>query len=138
MQQKSTARVAIVSSLVTILIVAVVGGGGYLAHTTFIAPWWHQYQASQQSRSIIDAVSRVVLLPHDEDPQVMTIIDAAQLKQGNEFFAAAEDGDATLYYPTSGIIILFDTKNNKLINMGNVASSTVSGALPLTTPKSSL
>lgn len=128
MEQKEVIRIALVSSLGTFLLVAVIGGGGYFAYTKVVAGWIEQYQAAQETKTIIRDVGEVVLLPEDDTPQIATISNAEQLKKGDTFFASAKNGDATLFYKTSGIVILFDLEAHKLLNMGVIATSSESAS----------
>lgn len=128
MEQKDIIRIALISSIGTFLGIVVIGGGGYFLYTKVVVGWIQQYQAAQETKTIIKDVGEVVLLPYDDTPQVATIANAEQLKQGDQFFASAKNGDVALFYKTSGTIVLFDLKNHKLLNMGTIATSSASAS----------
>jgi hypothetical protein len=124
MDNRSPLKLIILTSVSTIVLLLVLGVGGYFLYSKFGAPWFIAWQEAEQSRKILAQVGKVVLLPPDEKPQVSTILDAEEIKASGQFFANAQVGDAVVLYPESGMLILFDLKNNKLLNMGTVATST--------------
>lgn len=138
MERNEVKRIVIMSSLGTLLAIIVIGVGGYFIYTNYLAGWVEQYKIAQQSKSIVEEVGKAVLLPQDETPQVSKILDAAQLKKGDAFFASAENGDAALLYEKSGLIILFDLEKHKVLNMGMIATSSddATAATPASGPDS--
>lgn len=123
MDKKEVRKIVITTLFSTVVAIVVLGGGGYLLYAKAVAPWVRDFQIKQQANTILRAVGKVVLLPPDEEPQVSTIINAEELRAGDSFFELAKDGDAAIFYPASGMIILFDLKTNKLLNMGTIATS---------------
>lgn len=75
------------------------------------------------SERIIDKVSKIYLLPENEDPAIVQIQDVSQL-EGQDFFKKAINGDYLLAYEENNIAIIYREPDNKLINIGfSVAGS---------------
>lgn len=66
---------------------------------------------------IIDRVDKLMVLPSDEIPTVLDITDINTLKD-KPFFQKAEIGFKVLVYAKSGKSILYDPKNNKIVEIG--------------------
>ena len=128
MDKKETVRLVVISSLVTFFVVIILFGGGYLLYTKYISGFISRYQVDRQSKAILTEVGKVVFLPEEEKPEVATILNAEQLKINDSFFASAKNGDATLFYDKSGMIILFSMESHKLLNMGIIATSSASAS----------
>jgi len=94
-----------------------------------------QQVAQEQVDSIIQAVSKLVVLPQDETPTVATVTDLSQL-QGQPFFADAKVGDKVIMYPQAEKAILYDPTSNKVVEIApfNVgaeeASASATSSLP--------
>ena len=83
--------------------------------------------AAQQVKDVIAEVSRLMILPQDEQPTVATVSDPDKLK-GQLFFANAKVGDKVLIYTKAQKAILYDPVADKIvevapINIGTNASS---------------
>lgn len=119
--------------MIVLLIVAAVGigGSGYL---------YMQYQkvnnllktpgvAGQlEAKDLIRQISRLMVLPKDEDPTVATVSDLQKLKD-QPFFKNAQNGDKVLIYTKSALAILYSPKMDKIIAVSPVNLG--QGATPL-------
>jgi hypothetical protein len=80
--------------------------------------------ARAERDSLTKEIGKLMDLPKDEEPTIATISDISKLKN-QSFFAKAKNGDKLLIYTKAKKAILYDTENNKIIEVGplNVVSS---------------
>ncbi len=81
--------------------------------------------AKQETRDLVAAVSKLIVLPDGEDPTVATVSEPNKLKS-QAFFAKAQKGDKVLIYTNAKKAILYNPETNKIIevapiNIGNPA-----------------
>ena len=81
-----------------------------------------QAQASRVLE-VKDKISRLMTLPSDETPTLMTVTDKDKLKS-QAFFKDAENGDLLLIFPQAKKAIIYRESENKIINAGPIAIST--------------
>ena len=81
-----------------------------------------QAQASRVLE-VKDKISRLMTLPSDETPTLMTVTDKDKLKS-QAFFKDAENGDLLLIFPQAKKAIIYRESANKIINAGPIAIST--------------
>jgi len=74
--------------------------------------------SQQESDNLISEVGKLIELPADQQPVVITIQDVEVLAQQQSFFLGAENGDKLLVYQNKAII--YSPAKNKLINVGPV------------------
>lgn len=75
--------------------------------------------AQTEQKTLIDKVGKLIELPQDEEPTVATVSDITKLK-GQPFFAKAQNGFKVLIYSKAKRAILYDPKNNKIIEVGPI------------------
>ena len=80
----------------------------------------------QQADAILQKVGRLIELPANETPTMVTITNAASVKQTQPFLANAENGDVLIIYTTDHTAILYRPSQNKLIAVGPVTQQTAS------------
>lgn len=86
--------------------------------------------------AIIEAVSKLIVLPADERPQIITLTDAdIERFKGQPFFKNAKAGNILLIYAKNKKAILFDPVNNRIIDTAPLASPEPS---PTATPTATL
>jgi hypothetical protein len=74
-------------------------------------------QASQaEVKSLIEKVSRLLVVPTDETPTVATVSDPDALK-GQAFFADAKKGDKVLIYSNAKKAVLYDPVLDKIVTV---------------------
>lgn len=66
---------------------------------------------------VIKQVGKLVILPTDEQPTLATVSDASKLKNSQQFFVNAVDGDKLLVYAKSKKVILYRPSQNKIVDM---------------------
>jgi len=93
--------------------------------------------AQDQTKVVIDAVSKLMILPTGEQPTVATVSDPAKLKD-QTFFVNAKVGDKVLIYTNAKKAILYSPAENKIVevapvNLGDTPA--VSGATTSDTAK---
>lgn len=73
-------------------------------------------EAIAESKKIVAAVSKLVVLPEGEEPTVATVTDKSKLAD-QPFFDNSEEGDKVLIYTTSQRAILYRPSSNKVIEI---------------------
>ena len=68
------------------------------------------------SKNLLDQVSKLIILPLDEEPTVATVTDIEKLKD-QAFFANAQVGDKVIIYSTAKKAILFRPSENKIVEV---------------------
>jgi len=71
------------------------------------------------SEEVIEMVGQLMVLPLDEKPTVATVSDPKKLL-GQPFFDRAEEGFKVLIYARSGKAILYDPKQDKIVEVGPI------------------
>jgi hypothetical protein len=74
---------------------------------------------SQQVTDTVSRVSKLILLPTNETPTIVTVKDASKLK-GEAFYTDAKDGDVTLVYSKQKRAILYRPSQNIIVNVAAV------------------
>ena len=80
-------------------------------------PAYQQKVAQAQAQSIVDKVSKLIILPK-ENPQIVIVQDIEKLRPLQPFFKDAENGDDVLVY--SNLAIIYSPTKNKIVNVGPV------------------
>jgi hypothetical protein len=108
--------------LITLLVVVVGGLGGAGVY------FYNQYQrartllkdpaaaAKEETRILVERVSRHMLLNTQETPIVAKVTDANQLAQ-NPFFANAQTGDVMLVFQEANRAVLFRPEADRIVNI---------------------
>ncbi len=81
----------------------------------------HKLQANntQQVKSLIAKVRKLVVVPADEIPTVATVVHADKLKS-QTFFQNANDGDKVLVYSREKEAILYRPSSNQIVTIAPV------------------
>lgn len=88
----------------------------------------YQYFQSQKNaqdpnfanKQVLNEVSKLVLLPQDEQPTIATVTDVTKLTT-QPFFAKAQNGDKVLIFANARKAVLFRPAINKVIEIGPVS-----------------
>jgi type II secretory pathway pseudopilin PulG len=75
--------------------------------------------AQEQTTMIIAQVAKIMQLPTDESPSVVTVNDKSKVA-GQPFFKNVENGDALLVYSKNLQAILYRPSTNMIIQVGPV------------------
>ena len=75
-----------------------------------------QKTAQEEVASIVDQVSKLMVLPEGESPTIATVTDPQALKD-QPFFAKATTGDKVLIYTNTRKVILYDPVQHKIIEV---------------------
>ena len=70
---------------------------------------------------LVSEIGKIINLPQGETPIIGTVDDLSKLSD-QPFFAQAKLGDKILIYKKSGVAYLYDPKQKKIINVGEVDS----------------
>lgn len=88
-------------------------------------------QASQaEVKSLIEKVSRILVVPTDETPTVATVSDPEALKD-QPFFAGAKKGDKVLIYSNAKKAVLYDPVADKIITVAPLNTESAAGTTPV-------
>ena len=79
---------------------------------------------SLEIEEVVSQVSRHLLLPQGEVPTLATIIDAATLAQEQAFYQNASDGDKLLIYLQNQRAIIYNPKQDIIVNVGPIVVDT--------------
>lgn len=83
------------------------------------SPAASQIAAAEEARDLVVKVGKLMLLPKDEGPTVATVTDVNKLKD-QFFFKNAKNGNKVLIFPNAKIAVIYDPKDNLIINAGFV------------------
>lgn len=97
-------------------------------------------EKEDESKKIIEEVSKIMVLPQNETPTVATVNDVEKLRATQPFFQLAKNGDKVLVYTNRAI--LYDPIAKKIVDVSRLSQSTASptlnnapaGASPIPTP----
>ncbi len=78
-----------------------------------------QQLAQNQTKSVLDKLGKLMVLPKDETPTIATVQDKGKLKE-QAFFAKAENGDKLVIYLKAKKAILFRESANKIVEVAPV------------------
>lgn len=82
---------------------------------------YYQVNKNISGDEVIKRVGELYVLPENEIPTILEVSDIELLKD-KPFFNKAEVGFKVLVYAISGKAILYDVKNNKVVEVGNINS----------------
>ncbi len=76
--------------------------------------------SEKQVASIVKKISKLIVVPSDEKPMIVPILNADELIAEQRFYIGSEDGDYVIVYPNAKKAIIYRESENKLINVGPV------------------
>lgn len=115
--------------LLFLLIVVILGALGYFGYS-----WWNlkkelqkiqtpegtQELQKKQTEEIIEKLKAHTVLPEDEQPIIVTVIDATALKKQSNFYEMAKNGDLVIIYFKAKKAYLYDPIADRILNIGPV------------------
>lgn len=75
--------------------------------------------AQETTARLVGKVSKLYVLPNDEQPTVVQVQDKEKLKD-QQFFTKAENGDYLLIYTNAKLALLYREKEDRLVNVGPI------------------
>jgi hypothetical protein len=94
--------------------------------------------SKQKVADTVTAVGKLILLPTNETPQILTVSDPSKL-QGQEFFANAATGDIVLIYSQAQKAILYRPSTNLIIAVAPInLTPQTSTTTPTVVPKTKI
>jgi len=99
------------------LLLLSLAGNYYLYQKTQKLSTNPQTAVQEQIMQIVATVSKLMELPADETPTIVTIANTADLKS-QPFFANAKPGDQVLMYPSAKRVIVYRPSDNRIIQVG--------------------
>ncbi len=82
-----------------------------------------QQVQEQETRKLIAAVSKLMVLPTDEQPVIATVADPDKLKD-QQFFANAKRGDKVLIYNNARKAILYSPTLKRVVEVAPLSTAT--------------
>ena len=79
----------------------------------------------EEVKSLIDKVSRLYLIPKDEEPTVATVSDPQILKD-QSFFTLAEKGDKVLIFTRASKAVLYRPSIDKIVEIAPIKNNPLS------------
>jgi hypothetical protein len=90
--------------------------------------------AQKETDALIAKVSKLTQLPKGETPTVAVVSDAAAAKKQQAFFAKAENGDKVLIYVKAGEAVLYRPSTGKIVLVAPINLSGTPKTSTATTP----
>lgn len=108
----------------TFVLVILLGLSSYLSRILLIRYHESQKQVPKNPQVMtagnqIDALSRLIELPTDENPTVASISDTGKL-EAQEFFKKAQNGDIVFAYPKNKLAILYRPGIQKIVKVAPI------------------
>lgn len=94
-----------------------------------------QKAVREETRELINKVSKLIVLPEGEEPTIATVTDPDRLRD-QPFFARAKRGDKVLIYTNARKAILYDPQENRIIEVAPINIGTTPPAAT-STPETS-
>lgn len=120
--KKSTFKFVLV--IVALILIAAGAGGTYFFYTKYQSANKLLSDPNAASKvetdSVVSKVSKLMVLPDDEDASLATVLDASKLSD-QPFFKKAQNGDKVLIYTKAKIAILYRPNNNIIIAVAPVS-----------------
>jgi len=81
-------------------------------------------QIQREVDKVVRKVNKLMILPEDERPSLVTVDNKDEINENQEFFRLAEDGDQMLIYRQARKAILYRPGSNRIVNVApiNVSS----------------
>lgn len=83
-------------------------------------PEGQQEMVKKQTAELVNKVKRHIVLPANEEPTVATILDAVGLAKDQPFYKGAKNGDKVLIYVKAQKALIYNEKEDLLVNVGPV------------------
>jgi hypothetical protein len=108
----------------TVAVVALVLAG-YFSYQLYLAKQNPQALSQKEVASLVEKVSKIIVLPEGETPTVATVSDQEALKN-QPFFIQAQKGDKVLIYAQAKKAVLYSVSLNKILNVAplNIGDNT--------------
>ncbi len=118
------------NKLIGLIVVIVLIIGGYYAWT-FLAPGQTEQQKQEKEiKALVAQVSKLMVLPEGELPQVAEIKDAALAAKEQPFYTGAQNGDKVLVYVNARKAIVYSPSRDMIVNAGPILGDSEATATP--------
>jgi cell division protein FtsN len=111
-----------VKVIVAVLLLAAIGSSVYFYMKLHEATADPSIKAKEDLQEVIEKVSRIMVLPDDEEPTLATVSDPEKLTD-QPFFKRAEKGDKVLLYSQSKKAILYSVSKDKILEVAPFSAS---------------
>lgn len=126
---KAKQRITTVVAIIAILL------AGYFYYQLYKIKQNPNAQTEQAVKNLVTKVGRLAILPNDETPEVVTVLDPEALKE-QVFFKNAVKGDKVLIYTQANKAYLYSVLDDKIINIAplNIGASNTKTQVQTQTP----
>lgn len=110
------------TALYTAILVVLAAAAGYFywQNRQNLAKLNNPNQASEQeTKELTEKVGKLMDLPKDESPTIISVVDKEKVKE-QAFFTSAENGDKVLVYTAAKKAILYRPATGKIVEVGPV------------------
>lgn len=118
--------------LVIVVLLAIIFGPSYYFYRKYQAAQLRisnpTLAAEQETKDLVNQISKHFDLPADEIPTVAVISDTSKL-QNQAFFAKAKNGDKILVYANAKKAILYDPAADKILDVAPINFSSQSASI---------
>lgn len=76
--------------------------------------------SEQQTKALLEKISKLILLPSDPNPVVAVINDVESLAADQDFYKDAHNGDKVVIFQSDSKAIIYDENANRLVNVGPI------------------
>ena len=117
-------KLKIFLTMFVLVLIGAAGGTAYYFYTKYQTAQTAldnpEALAQNEVKQLTDRLSKLIILPEDEEPTVATVLDKDKLKD-QPFFAKAENGDKVVIFTKAAKAILYRPSANKIIEVTPIA-----------------
>ncbi len=116
----------VILSIFVLLLIAASSGTAYYFYSKYQVAQNKldnpEIAAQTEVKILTDQISKIMMLPTDEEPTVATVLEKDKI-QDQPFFVNAENGDKVVIYTKAMKAILFRPSENKIIEVAPIEIS---------------
>lgn len=118
-------KIKIINLVIAFIILVLLAFSGYFYYQLNSIKNNPKDAAQEEIKNLINKVSKLYLIPSDEDPTIATVSDPTVLKD-QSFFTLSEKGDKVLIFTKAGKAVLYRPSINKIIEIAPIKNNSIS------------
>lgn len=111
--------------ILVIVLLIFIGLSGFLYYKLKKVENSKTVDTKEEIKSLVDKVSRLYLIPQNEEPTIATVSDPQVLKD-QSFFTLAEKGDKVLIFNRSSKAVLYRPSIDKIVEIAPIKNNPLS------------